>query len=220
MLEVRTFTEVHAVYRGPCSLLASLLLYKLLLYFAHSTSLSSRALALVKVIIFFIILTLHYLLSTSFFYPNNNCILTMCDATKKDQSSANTASASRSETTLIATENCAPEQIEIDIRNLSEKDLQSLKQDDPFLYYSIPAVRRASFNQKAPDIREASWKESTIVKRRARVSFECHTNLLMEDLMMGDFEEEYDQSELEQMDLEFSKLLGLAYAGYSKKTRN
>eukprot|EP00986_Skeletonema_menzelii_P009052 scaffold4031_cov141-Skeletonema_menzelii.AAC.2 len=38
---------------------------------------------------------------------------------------------------------CAPESIEIDISRFSAKDLQSLKEDDPFLYYSIPAVQRA-----------------------------------------------------------------------------
>ena len=51
---------------------------------------------------------------------------------------------------------------------------------------------------------------STIVKRCTRVSFECHTDVLMEDLL-GDFDEGYDESELEQMDLEISKLLDLAY---------
>ena len=52
---------------------------------------------------------------------------------------------------------------------------------------------------------------STItVKRCTRVSFECHTDLLMEDLL-GDIDEGFDESELEQMDLEISKLLDLAY---------
>lgn len=31
---------------------------------------------------------------------------------------------------------------EVDITNLSEEDLRKLKRTDPFLYYSIPAIRR------------------------------------------------------------------------------
>jgi len=42
------------------------------------------------------------------------------------------------------------------------------------------------------------------------VSFECHSDLLMEDLL-GDLEENYNRLELEQMEQEFSSLLGLEY---------
>jgi len=111
----------------------------------------------------------------------------------------------------ISTPSCAPEPIEVDISTLSAEDLQSLKREDPFLYYSIPAVRRAAlFNLEEPDVSESSLEDSTTVKRCTRVSFECHTDLLMEDLL-GDIEdEEYDQSDFDQMDLAFSRLLGLA----------
>jgi len=127
---------------------------------------------------------------------------------KNDQSS--TSSSSRSEPVQISTPSCAPEPIEVDISTLSAEDLQSLK-EDPFLYYSIPAVRRAAlFNLEEPDMSESSLEDSTTVKRCTRVSFECHTDLLMEDLL-GDIEdEEYDQSDFDQMDLAFSRLLGLA----------
>ena len=65
---------------------------------------------------------------------------------------------------------------------------------------------------------EASLRELGTVKRCTRVSFECHTDLLLDDLM-GDFEDEgYDQSDLDQMDCALSRLLGLAYAGNSSKT--
>lgn len=33
----------------------------------------------------------------------------------------------------------------VDVSNLSDEDLLRLKQEDPFLYYSIPSVRRRSF---------------------------------------------------------------------------
>lgn len=131
-----------------------------------------------------------------------------------DASSSSSSSSSRYETVQTATAPCAPEPIEIDIGNLSTEDLQSLKRDDPFLYYSIPAVRRAALNLEEPDVSallSSGESTSTItVKRCTRVSFECHTDVLMEDLL-GDFDEGYDESELEQMDLEISKLLDLAY---------
>lgn len=64
---------------------------------------------------------------------------------------------------------------------------------------------------------DSSLEEPTTVKRRTRLSFECHADMLLDDLM-EDFEsEEYNESELKQMDCEFLKLLGLAY-GDSNKT--
>ena len=102
-----------------------------------------------------------------------------------------------------------PEPMEIDIGNLSTEDLQALKQEDPFLYYSIPVVRRAALSFEEPDMSRISSNETTTVKRRTRVSFECHSDLLVMDDLLEDFEEEYDESDLEQIDLDFSQLLGL-----------
>eukprot|EP00984_Skeletonema_dohrnii_P003926 scaffold1350_cov137-Skeletonema_dohrnii-CCMP3373.AAC.6 len=146
-------------------------------------------------------------------------ILTMCNArsttpsfNKKNQSSS--SSSSRSESVDTKTAPCAPEQIEIDISNFSAQDLQSLKQDDPFLYYSIPGVRRATFNLEEPDMSESVSLEgqSTTVKRCTRVSFECHSDLIMEDLFGEIDDEELDQLDLEQMDLDLFRLLDLANA--------
>ena len=57
---------------------------------------------------------------------------------------------------------------------------------------------------------------TTTITRRTRVSFECHTDLLFDDLMGhdddDDDDEEYDESELEQMDCELLfKLLNAVY---------
>ena len=60
-------------------------------------------------------------------------------------------------------------------------------------------------------LRSLEGPTTITVKRCTRVSFECHTDLLLMEDLLVDFEEEYDQSDLEKMDLEFSKLLGLAY---------
>ncbi len=124
---------------------------------------------------------------------------------KKDQSLAS----SRSEPVQTNTAPCAPEPIEIDISTLSTEDLQSLKKDDPFLYYSIPVVRSAAFSFEEPDMSLTNLKGSTTIKRRTRVSHECHIDLLMDDLLEDCEEEKYDESALKQIDLDFSKLLGL-----------
>ena len=142
----------------------------------------------------------------------------MCNArsttpfTKKIASSASSRSESEVLTITAPLCVCAPEPTEIDISNLSAEDLQSLKQEDPFLYYSIPSVRREALRFAQPELSASRCAEesTTVVKRRTRVSFECHSDLLMEDLL-GDLEEKYNQLELEQLEQRFSKLLGLEY---------
>ena len=62
-----------------------------------------------------------------------------------------------------------------------------------------------------------SLRGSSTVKRRTRVSYECHSDLLLMDDLKECFDEEYDESALDQLDLECSKMLGLAYAAYKDK---
>ena len=111
----------------------------------------------------------------------------------------------------------SPEQREVDISNLSEEDLQSLRQQDPFLYYSIPSVRRDELHlrdqcpkrlESRAAVSDKSSSSSTTVKRCTRMSFECHTDLLMDDLLW-DFEENFSEQDLQKMDLHFSKIFGL-----------
>lgn len=103
----------------------------------------------------------------------------------------------------------APKRV-IDTSNLSEEDLEALRKQDPFLYYSIPRVRNATLRSSAveadlttqrnqdpnpkqelaPTRRRASScpsqvesSSSTMVKRRSCISFERHTDLLLEECM-------------------------------------
>jgi hypothetical protein len=99
-----------------------------------------------------------------------------------------------------------PAPVEVDVNKaLSAQDLQALKRQDPFLYYSIPGVRDAAvrFSSDAVDMHQlaqdglrrycascpasiqttAANEESAKVKRCTRVSFECHADLLLEDLL-------------------------------------
>ena len=89
---------------------------------------------------------------------NARSTTTLSNQFSADASSSST-STSRYETVQTATAPCDPEPIEIDIGNLSAEDLQSLKQDDPFLYYFIPAVPRAALNLEEPDVSSLSSGE-------------------------------------------------------------
>ena len=77
---------------------------------------------------------------------------------------------------------------EIDIRQLNVDDLKLLKTQDPFLYYSIPAVNKAKLTSKTVDynqvLQDAVQYPSTnaLVSRRSRVSTECHAALTFEEL--------------------------------------
>lgn len=78
--------------------------------------------------------------------------------------------------------------------SLSAQDLESLKKNDPFLYYSIPGVREATVRTELADMHQvaqnglkehcqsspASMQTISKVKRCTRMSFECHTDLLLD----------------------------------------
>ena len=108
-----------------------------------------------------------------------------------------------SSTFIIPTKGSEPAQEkEIDTQKLTEDDLKRLKQKDPFLYFSIPAVRRAALLNKDVDMSSLQGSKSqcssggrasypsqiestptTKVVRRSCISFECHPDLLMEDYL-------------------------------------
>lgn len=90
-----------------------------------------------------------------------------------------------------------------DIRNLNESAVKSLRTIDPFTYFSIPGIRRASMylqdidhsNAEAlcnPEVQSARNpssqankrpRPSTTITRRTRISYEAHQSAIMEDLM-------------------------------------
>ncbi|KAL7462435.1 hypothetical protein ACHAXS_002817, partial [Conticribra weissflogii] len=87
---------------------------------------------------------------------------------------------------------------QIDTNSLSSSELKALKNDDPFMYYSIPQVREAEFRLEAVDISKINQpltncsrnfsplrrhrenqddaNPSKTVKRCSRISFECHAD--------------------------------------------
>lgn len=55
---------------------------------------------------------------------------------------------------------------EVDVGGLSSEDLRRLKRDDPFLYYSIPSIRRRSYRFNGEDGDEADAVRMTSPLRR------------------------------------------------------
>eukprot|EP00984_Skeletonema_dohrnii_P003732 scaffold1290_cov112-Skeletonema_dohrnii-CCMP3373.AAC.10 len=91
---------------------------------------------------------------------------------------------------------------EIDLSQMDEQDVKSLHKSDPFMYYSIPGVLKASLTLKdvdysditslchddshtssPPRSQEEAENDAGKVSRRTCVSFESHPSVLMEDLM-------------------------------------
>ena len=105
----------------------------------------------------------------------------------------------------VPTATAAPTPTQVDVDNsISEQDLESLKKQDPFLYYSIPGVRDATVRFKRADMHqivqnglrrcqscpESSKASGTScseppapvirVQRHTRLSFERHPDLLLD----------------------------------------
>jgi hypothetical protein len=76
----------------------------------------------------------------------------------------------------------APQQI--DIASLTSSDLDSLKVDDAFMYYSIPSEKRAALkHDDEQDFETTNASSNTITATRlTRLSTECHPDLLLEEL--------------------------------------
>ena len=105
----------------------------------------------------------------------------------------------------------------MDIKELSKEELESLKEDDPFMYYSIPGIRMATIfgkdinasdkgalclhhvsdGQPEPAFKRAktaSSKSTTTVIRQTRISFEAPMNLgcLFVDNEVDEEDDEFD----------------------------
>ena len=83
----------------------------------------------------------------------------------------------------------------VDIKNITSlDDLNSIQKQDPFMYYSIPEVRSARVLMRDIDmsnllggggraVQELAPPRSQKVSRSTRLSFECHPDLLLENLL-------------------------------------
>src|SRR6056300_170569 len=158
-----------------------------------------------------------YIISTSNQSTNTMCAPSSSASTTCNSSSISTTEWSDESRVQIIPTAGSPKQREVDISNINHEDLQALREKDAFLYYSIPSVRRAELGfgdssrssgvLDSPAAAEAS--ASTTVKRCTRVSFECHSDLLMEDYLSQGFDEQFDEEELARLDHLLSRLFGL-----------
>ena len=71
----------------------------------------------------------------------------------------------------------------IDVSLLGESQLRDLQIQDPFLYHSIPEVHRARYCNRDVDCAAVRSSCPASVERRSRVSTECHTSLLLEEIL-------------------------------------
>ena len=80
----------------------------------------------------------------------------------------------------------------IALKNVTAEDLKSIEKQDKFLYYSIPEVRRAKLlgrDVNTSDLEAILQTEQgkvqslTTVTRSKRISFECHPDILLGDLL-------------------------------------
>jgi hypothetical protein len=97
---------------------------------------------------------------------------------------------------------------EIDTSTLSQEDLRILQKSDPFLYYSIPSIRRSYFlfgeggdidNITGHDLygdnntscsnqdvhQEQTKRSKSIVRRTSRISTEAHPSLIYDDMLVS-----------------------------------
>ena len=116
---------------------------------------------------------------------------------------------------------------QISMKNLTtEEDLATLKKKDPFMYYSIPGVINASYLLEEVDLSNFAkssirrncisctsslqTQEETLtrtVERRTCISFECHTDLIMSDLLDDDDDEDGDEEKKQEDGDDFEMVL-------------
>ena len=95
-------------------------------------------------------------------------------------------------------------------------DLQSIKEKDPFLYYSIrPAVVKADVsNDETPStksyIARSSSKRSKVqprtVTRNSRISFECHPDVLILEEFEDSLSKDADEDDIDCLDIFLQKV--------------
>ena len=77
-----------------------------------------------------------------------------------------------------------------------------MKKDDPFMYYSIPAVRNARLQDKemvlpsssAPKMANDAKENKSMTTRKTCISFECHPDILIEEMVLETSKSKVDES--------------------------
>jgi len=110
-----------------------------------------------------------------------NRITTMMPPSKRSKTSDSSEEANATQNMLLVPLTVKKDTEEVDLHSMTEEDLKLLQKKDPFLYYSIPGVREAALSLKEVDYSKIS-QSACKVSRKTRVSFEKHTDLLLDEL--------------------------------------
>ena len=125
-------------------------------------------------------------------------------------------------------EESSQKKVIVDTTHLTAQDLKILKKQDPFLYYSLPSsVRRnaatadgAGRNKdmdymsspltigKSSTPTPTTKSTSTKVERRSCISFECHTDVVLEDEWLNDDADAAVNEGFFEVDVDFDSMLG------------
>ena len=115
---------------------------------------------------------------------------------------------------------------QIDIKEISANDLESIRREDPFMYYSIPGVRiskmlmkdgvdtsdlsalstikRSCFSSPSR-LETVQGKAQETVVRKSCISFECHPDLLLEEEFSMNEHDDFDEDVEDPLELLLSK---------------
>jgi hypothetical protein len=105
---------------------------------------------------------------------------------------------------FTATASIRPQQLSTG--NLSVQALEVIKLNDPFMFYSIPELRKAAMLNKlsVEDIDVSSLTQ--VVDRQKRITFECHGDLFLADELIGVIDGPQEEVDEDDEDLYLSVL--------------
>mmetsp|Transcript_27816 Transcript_27816/g.47282 ORF Transcript_27816/g.47282 Transcript_27816/m.47282 type:complete len:145 (+) Transcript_27816:146-580(+) len=115
-------------------------------------------------------------------------------------------------TVRVPTATTTKHEARIDLRELSETDLDSLQRNDPFMYNSIPLVYKSNLQLEGTNNAELAEKVNadlaeSIVSRKSRLSTESHMSVLIEDFLDMDDDDFKLECEQHGFDLSLPSLL-------------
>eukprot|EP00584_Thalassiosira_punctigera_P006999 CAMPEP_0172531286 /NCGR_PEP_ID=MMETSP1067-20121228/4761_1 /TAXON_ID=265564 ORGANISM="Thalassiosira punctigera, Strain Tpunct2005C2" /NCGR_SAMPLE_ID=MMETSP1067 /ASSEMBLY_ACC=CAM_ASM_000444 /LENGTH=137 /DNA_ID=CAMNT_0013315651 /DNA_START=143 /DNA_END=556 /DNA_ORIENTATION=+ len=118
----------------------------------------------------------------------------------------------QSQPILVPTMNAPRKKEMIDPAQLSEQDLKELRGRDPFMYYSIFAMHTESARREHRR-RANDGPSSSFVSRKSRLSTECHTDVIMEDLLLGGGGDDFSNAPVDggEMPSVLVELLGASF---------
>lgn len=111
---------------------------------------------------------------------------------------------------------CENEQVKLNIdQPCTKEDLDSLKIDDPFMYYSIPAVKKAEYFCQQVDVailKKSGFRRNVscparmeteeflqpmrVVRRKSCISFECHSTAVFSSYLDDIRDEGEEENEI------------------------